>query len=184
MCHSHHSGELLSWASSEHFLDGAVFRTGLQSCLGSCSAFFPVTEIKHSGQKQLREERTYLAPTCRSQSIMEGSQGSNLRQEPEGWFAILSSITSNQGTHSYQQERWMNAVSWLAHACSHLAGFLTRPRTTCLGNGATHSGPGPPTLINHHDNLPQICAQASWILSDSSIETSFSGDSRLYQVGS
>ena len=79
----------------------------LQTCPGFWSSFLPVTEIKHSSQKQLREERAYLAHTCRSQSIIEGSQGRNLRQEPDGWLAILSSVTSN--THS-QQELWTEAA--------------------------------------------------------------------------
>lgn len=48
----------------------------------------------------------------------------------------------------------------LAHFLAQLGGlclgsFLIQPRTICIGNGVTHTGPGPAPPINNQDNLPQ-----------------------------
>lgn len=45
-----------------------------------------------------------------------------------------------------------------------LAGFLIWPKTSCLGNGATHSELGPPVSINNHDGPPETCPQINQVL--------------------
>jgi hypothetical protein len=56
-----------------------------------------VAVMKHHGQKQLGEERDFLAHTSMSWSITEGRQGRNLRQE-------------------LRQKPWRNVAYWLAQS--------------------------------------------------------------------
>ena len=57
------------------------------------SSLFPIAAIKHSGQKQLGEERVNLAYTSRSHSITEGNQGRNSRQKPEAGTDKMKLLT-------------------------------------------------------------------------------------------
>lgn len=62
-----------------------------------------------------------------------------------------------------QQKPWKVLFAGLLPD-THLASFIIQLRTTCQGNGATHSGTGPPSSINNQENLPKICLEANLIL--------------------
>lgn len=66
--------------SPDHFLE---FPYTIGESLGCCSSFLSVAMVKCCDQKQLREEKVYLACTSRSQSIIERRQGKNSWQEPK-----------------------------------------------------------------------------------------------------
>lgn len=84
---------------------------------------------KHHDQKQLGEEIIYLAHTCRSQSIIEGSQRENPRQETGG--------------SNWRRQRWI----------PHCTGLLPLAGSACL---FTHlSGLDTPTLIIDQENAPR-----------------------------
>lgn len=88
-----------------------------------------------------------------SQSITEESQGRDLKRESEGRSPCYSTYHYLQLKNSLHSR-----ISWnqwrVLLACSlrgsRLVSFLTHSRTTCLGNGASHSGPGP----HRHSSKP------------------------------
>lgn len=80
--------------------------------------------IKHHIPKLFRREKDISG----LQSIIEGNQGEEVKQEPEA---------------ETTEEHCL-----LIGSC--LASFLGQPKTICLGNGDAHSGPSSPTIINNY----------------------------------
>lgn len=69
----------------------------------------------------------------------------------------------------------------LADSIESSVRLLIQLRATCPGDDAVHSGLGPPALIDNQDN-PTDTSMAQSVLGNPSIETNFSGNSRLCQV--
>ena len=57
-----------------------------------------VAVIKHSDREKLGEDRIYLACTCRSQSIIEGSQGQGYGGKNHGEMLLAGSLSGSQLT--------------------------------------------------------------------------------------
>jgi hypothetical protein len=132
---------------------GAPSASSTQSCRHSMtSAQHPMYWFafccagKHCDQKQLGEERVYLA--YRSQSITEGSQSRNSSMEPGGrnWSRDHERILFT---------RWLSS--------SRPATFPIQPSPTWLGNGTAHSGLGPHTsIINQETPYRHISRPVRW----------------------
>jgi len=83
------------------------------------------------------------------------------RPKPTVWRKTFTWDLLQVHSPSLRKKSWQELESETMEECCLLSAsltgscsscFLTECRTTCLGNGATHSGLGPPMSINNQDN--------------------------------
>jgi len=101
-----------------------------------------VSVMKHSDQKQLLEERIWMILTSKLQSVIEGSQSRNWRQElmPRLWGVLITA-----------------SVPMVYSAC-----FLhSPPSTVCLRMVLSIVKLGPPTSVIMPETAKQICPQTN-----------------------
>ena len=94
-------------------------------------------------------------------------------------FDIYFKVTGCQTLKSRQKLKQKHEAQTMADAS-----FLKQPRTTCLGNGAAHSGLGPPALINILHTAPIDLHTGHFDVDNPSMETLFPDDTRLCLVDS
>lgn len=97
-----------------------------------CSSFISVAVMKCPDKDNLERNGFILAHNFRSRAIPEGKSH---QEEVEGTGHITATVKS--------RERWTQPCS---HSCLIVLNLM--PLLTCLGNGAAHSGPGLPILVD------------------------------------
>lgn len=119
-----------------------------------------LTKHNLGGGKGLFQLTDYSSP---SRAISIGTQARTRRQARSLFYTALPltpELTSQPNEVWKKPWRWRLLAAWLTgwHMLGHLS---STAEDHLLRDGATHSGLGPPTSINHQDNPPQTCCQAN-----------------------
>lgn len=124
----------------------------ISDVLGRSSSFIYVAVTSPMTKSSLGGDKIYLAYSSR--------HNPSLREEIEGWNLKVDLPCSTEFSRNgltaqeVQQKPGKNLLDDLQTGLYLHSFFFIQLSTTCLGNGASHCGLGPPMLINNQDDHP------------------------------